>query len=174
MQALGKKIASAVPNASDTQGAMGSPLQGASAQTPAGDGDTSLLMDSAPGLGGAEAECDVAPVTGDVLKAEPGQWPAQPGPGALGVLEDADPDTCVHYALPPASTVEVREVLDAFVEGWHLKHYDMQADLALRDADPSVQHLNFLYGVSASAVVLLEAASPVKIVSVSGDWLDRS
>ncbi len=37
--------------------------------------------------------------------------------------------------------------LTAFAREWHVQHYQMDADLATRDANPSIQHLSFLYGV---------------------------
>lgn len=38
-------------------------------------------------------------------------------------------------------------LIESFVLKWHLEHYDMESDIEARDQDPSVQHLNFLYGV---------------------------
>ncbi len=49
--------------------------------------------------------------------------------------------------LPLATTAAARKAVDSFAERWHLEHYDMDVDIATRDADSTVQHLSFLYGV---------------------------
>ncbi len=54
---------------------------------------------------------------------------------------------CEWQTLPGTASAEKRQALDVFVHRWHLDHYDVQADIATRDEDKSVQHLSFLYGV---------------------------
>ena len=54
---------------------------------------------------------------------------------------------CEWQTLPSTASVEKRQALDVFVHRWHLDHYVVQADIATRDEDKSVQHLSFLYGV---------------------------
>lgn len=66
--------------------------------------------------------------------------------------------------LPSAVSPAARQLVDDLAERWHLDHYDMQADLDSRDADSTVQHLSFLYGVSISVPV---ACSHFGVVSLA-------
>ncbi len=75
-------------------------------------------------------------------------WEASPGPGDSSLQRHPE-EAMFHFALPPSHTRFAAVAVDLAVRDWHVapKHYDLAADVAARDADPSLRHLSFLFNV---------------------------
>ncbi len=124
MQQLGRELLASVPPTPDElQRAAGGPHSMPAASAPAG-------------CAAGAAVCEAV-----------ASWEPAPGPGNAALQRPGE--AMFHYALPPTHAPAQAAAVNTVMEAWHIApdRYCGEDDVNTRRADPSVQHLTFLFEV---------------------------
>jgi hypothetical protein len=119
-----------------------------------------------------------------VASTGPCAWGPHLGPGDPALQRGGE--AMFHFALPSSHTAALAAAVDGVVREWHLApaRYSVAADMEARAADPSVQHLVFLYevgrgcwecvaaglGAVSKCVCVQQEATPHSQPSPAGLW----